>query len=88
MGLRSGSIVVLCETLERRALFATAYPTAQEQLLVEMINRGRSDPAAEATRYGISLNEGVEPEDLILPGAKQPVAVNLNLTYAAKEHSF
>ena len=88
MGLRSGSIVVLCEALEGRALFATAYPTAQEQLLVEMINRGRSDPAAEATRYGISLNEGVEPEDLILPGAKQPVAVNLNLTYAAKEHSF
>ena len=88
MGLRSRYVVNSCEPLEGRALYATAYPSAQEQLLVEMINRGRSDPAAEAARYGISLNEGVEPADLIVPSAKQPLAINLNLTYAAKEHSF
>ena len=59
MGLWYRSVVVSCEALERRALFAVAYPTPQEQLLVELINRGRADPPAEAARFGIDLNEGV-----------------------------
>ncbi|MDQ3440372.1 MAG: CAP domain-containing protein [Planctomycetota bacterium] len=89
MGLQSRSVVVFCEPLEGRALLAgIAYPSAQEQLLVEMINRGRADPAAEAARYGIDLNEGVDPGETIYESPKQPLAINLNLTYAAKEHSF
>lgn len=76
------------EKLERRTLFAAiAYPSADEQLLVELINRGRADPLAEAARYGIALNEGIAPGDTIDAVPKQPLAINLNLTYAAREHS-
>ena len=32
--------------------------TPQEQLMLELINRARMDPNAEAARYGIALNEG------------------------------
>ena len=88
MGLWYRSVVVSCEALERRALFAVAFPTPQEQLLVEMINRGRADPLAEAARYDIDLNEGVDPGAPISATPKQPLAINLNLAYAAKEHSF
>ena len=45
--------------LESRRLFAAVYPSNYEQYLVELINRGRANPAAEASRYGIDLNEGL-----------------------------
>ena len=35
--------------------------TALEQMLLELINRARLDPAAEAARFGIDLNEGLAP---------------------------
>ena len=47
----------LAEPLEPRRLFAAAYPTNFEQYMVELINRGRADPVAEAHRYNIALNE-------------------------------
>ncbi len=87
MGLSYRPVVVSCELLEPRALFAIAYPTAQEQLIVELINRGREDPEAEAARYGIGLNEGVPSDKTISPEAKQPLAINLNLTSSARTHS-
>jgi Ca2+-binding RTX toxin-like protein len=88
MSLRYPSAVVFLEELERRSLLTIAYPSAQDQLIVELINRGRADPMAEAARYGIALNEGVPLADTIYATAKQPVAINLNLTSAAQEHSF
>lgn len=42
----------------------SASPTAQEQLLIELINRARMDPAGEAARYGIDLNQGLAPGTL------------------------
>ena len=33
--------------------------TPQEQLMLELINRARMDPAGEAARQGISLNQGL-----------------------------
>jgi len=33
--------------------------SAAEQYLLEMINRARLDPQAEAERYGLSLNAGL-----------------------------
>jgi hypothetical protein len=83
MSYRIASTVVSLEELERRSLFAASFPTAQDQLVVELINRGRADPAAGAVRYGIALNEGVDAGSTISTTAKQPVAINLNLTSAA-----
>ena len=33
--------------------------TAAEQYLLELINRARLDPQAEADRYGVGLNSGL-----------------------------
>ncbi|MGB7159551.1 MAG: CAP domain-containing protein [Tepidisphaeraceae bacterium] len=87
MSLSYPHTVVSLEKLERRALFAAVFPTAGEQLIVELINRGRADPAAEAARYGIPLNEGVPTGSIISTDPKQPLAINPNLTDAARDHS-
>ncbi len=63
-----------------------AGPGDYEQYLLELINRGRADPAAEAARYGIDLNEGLAP-GTISSDPKQPLAPNGNLVDAARAHS-
>ncbi|NLS94332.1 MAG: hypothetical protein GXX96_19405 [Planctomycetaceae bacterium] len=65
---------------------AGAEPTAYEQYLLELINRGRLDPSAEAARYGIDLNEDINP-GTISTDAKQPLAFSPFLISAAREHS-
>ncbi|MGB9366676.1 MAG: FG-GAP-like repeat-containing protein [Xanthobacteraceae bacterium] len=60
--------------------------SALEQMLLELINRARLDPAAEAARFGISLNEGLAP-NTISPISKQPLAMNEALLSAARAHS-
>ncbi len=74
------------ERLEPRQLLAVVFPTNNEQYEVELINRARADPAAEAARFGISLNEGL-PAGTISTAAKQPVAINPFITDAARKHS-
>lgn len=61
-------------------------PTAQEVLVNELINRARFDPTAEATRYGIGLNDGITGTP-ITADRKPPIALNLLLTDAARVHS-
>lgn len=61
-------------------------PNAYEQLMLEMINRGRADPLADAARYGIDLNEGLAP-GTISSAAKQPLALNEFLIDSARAHS-
>jgi hypothetical protein len=63
-----------------------AKPTAQEQYMMELVNRARMVPAAEAALYGIGLNQGLSP-GTISGGSKQPLAFNLNLIDAARNHS-
>ncbi|MDJ0554022.1 MAG: CAP domain-containing protein [Microcoleaceae cyanobacterium MO_207.B10] len=71
-----------------------AQPTAQDQLMLELINRARLDPDAEANRYDANLyenniadlNEGLSP-GTISNTSKQPLAFNLDLNDAAKAHS-
>ncbi len=60
--------------------------TAAEQYLLELINRGRLDPAAEAARFGISLNAGLD-SGTISTSAKQVLAHNTKLETAATGHS-
>ncbi len=63
-----------------------ATPTAREQYIVELINRARSDPAAEAARQGIGLNDDLAP-GTITTTAKQPVAISPLLVDSANAHS-
>jgi uncharacterized protein YkwD len=66
---------------------AIAYPSAQDQYMLELINKGRFDPQAEANLYlDGDLNEGLAA-DTISTTAKQPLAFNLNLNAAAEGHS-
>ena len=61
-------------------------PTAQEVLVVELVNRARANPEAEATRFGIGLNDGITGTP-ITAAAKQPLAHNLFLIDSARTHS-
>lgn len=55
--------------------------------MLELINRARANPQAEADRtLGGDLNEGLSP-GTISTAAKQPLAFNLNLNAAAEGHS-
>lgn len=84
------------ETLQRRELMASdvlvsVQPpidvSAEEQLMIELVNRARAAPGAEAARYGIDLNAGLSGNNLISPNAKQPLAPVSVLQVAASRHS-
>lgn len=60
-------------------------PTDAEQYLLELVNRARADPAAEAARFNIDLNEGLDPGTLS-PSPKPPLALTRFLLKAAREH--
>ena len=60
--------------------------TASEQLMLELINLARLDPACEAQRLGIDLNAGL-PAGSITANPKQPLAFNDLLVTAARHHS-
>jgi hypothetical protein len=59
--------------------------TVAEQYLLELLNRARLDPAAEAARYGIGLNDGLAA-GAINTTAKQVLAPNAALEAAAIGH--
>ncbi|MEQ1519856.1 MAG: CAP domain-containing protein [Aestuariivirga sp.] len=61
-------------------------PTAQEQLFLELINRARLDPAAEAARYGIDLNAGLTA-GTISTAQKQVLTFNEFLNDSADAHT-
>ena len=60
--------------------------TAAEQYLLELINRARLDPAAEAKRLSINLNDSLAPGS-IDASSKQVLAPNALLETAAIAHS-
>lgn len=67
--------------------------TQNEQLFLELVNRARLDPAAEAERYGIGLNDPTpgnptdEPSQVLTADPKQPLAHNPLLALASTRHS-
>ncbi len=61
-------------------------PTPEEQAHLEAINRARANPALEAARLHIDLNEG-PPEKLISDAPLPPLKFNEKLTRAARGHS-
>ncbi len=74
------------EPMETRMLLSAAEPTALDQYMIELINRARLNPAAEAARFGIDLNEGLAPGTLG-DEAREPIAINLFATSAAQKHT-
>ena len=68
--------------LEARILLTVS---AQEQLFLELINRARANPTAEAARFGIDLNEGLAAGTLST-GARQPLALNDSLQTSIQGH--
>jgi Ca2+-binding RTX toxin-like protein len=63
-----------------------AQPTAYEQYFLELVNRARANPGAEASRLGIDLNQGLAA-GTIANTAKQPLAMNQLLNDSAQAHS-
>ncbi|WP_299345391.1 DUF4214 domain-containing protein [uncultured Maritalea sp.] len=63
-----------------------AFPTATEQYMLELINKARSDPNAEAARLGIDLNKDLTP-GTINGNAKAPLAFSTFLNVSADKHS-
>lgn len=57
-----------------------------EQLVIELINRARANPAAEAARLGIDLNQGL-PAGTVSTSPKQPLAPHQLLIDTAAAHS-
>ncbi|MEL6518912.1 MAG: CAP domain-containing protein [Pseudomonadota bacterium] len=60
--------------------------TAAEQYLLELINRARLDPLAEAARYNLPLNTGL-PAGTITGSAREPLAHDTQLEAASESHS-
>ncbi|MFD1808957.1 hypothetical protein ACFSHQ_15055 [Gemmobacter lanyuensis] len=59
--------------------------TALEQYAIELVNRARLDPLAEARRFGFDLNAGLSP-GTIDGTARQVLAPNELLAAAANRH--
>ena len=57
-----------------------------EQLMLELINRARGNPAREAAYFGIDLNEGLAAGTIPV-SAVQPLAWNEKLSSAAESHN-
>lgn len=74
------------EPLELRLVLSPVNMTDNEQLLLELVNRARGNPSAEAVRYGIGLNDGL-PANTISSAAKQPLAPHQVLVNVAGAHS-
>ena len=76
------------ESLEPRLALTAITMTANDQLLLELINRARANPLAEVARIdGISdLNAGLPP-GTISSTPKQPLAPHPALVAAATDHS-
>jgi hypothetical protein len=81
----ASSVEVSVEILDDTAA-AAAGPTDLEQYYLELVNRARADPATEAARFGIDLNEGLAPGTLGAE-ARQPLAYDAQLTEAARAHA-
>ncbi|MCL4206744.1 MAG: CAP domain-containing protein [Pirellulaceae bacterium] len=72
--------------LTAQPLTEAGLPSIHEQYLLELINRGRSNPVTEAARYSIGLNDGLSP-GTISTQAKPPLAFSTELIAAAQGHS-
>lgn len=92
--IRSGLRPLALESLEyrfARAGVVTVAPTIditpEEQLTLELVNRARANPAAEAQRYGIDLNANLQTGQSISSESKPPLLPRNSLQMASRLHS-
>ena len=74
------------EKFEERVLLSVNNLSDYDQLLIELINRARANPTAEANRYGIDLNQDLAP-GTIPATPKPPLAPHQSLVDAAGLYS-
>ncbi len=74
------------DSLEARLLLTAPSMSESEQYMLELINRARANPTAEADRYGITLNKDLAA-GTITTDPKQPLAPQQNLINVAGTHS-
>ncbi len=75
------------ESLEQRIVLSSFSWTSEEVYLVELVNRARADPAAEAIRTGIDLTADLTAGELAKLVPSEPLALQSSLTLAARQHS-
>ncbi len=87
--LRLSLIIVVALAVRSAAANGGLPPIEQsewDQYLLELTNRARADPDAEAARFGIDLNEGLTP-GTIASGPRQPLAFHGVASRAAYLHT-
>jgi uncharacterized protein YkwD len=77
----------LFESLEPRLVLADFSWTSEEVYLVELVNRARADPSAEALRTGVDLTAELSAEELARLVPSEPLALHPALTVASRAHS-
>jgi len=61
--------------------------SADEQYVLEVINRARANPTAEGVRLGIDITEGLSPSVAAEVGPRPPLALSSILLGTARAHS-
>lgn len=75
------------EPLEARNLLSGYAWTNDEVYLLELVNRARANPMAEAARLGIDLTQSLTAAEIALLVPSEPLALNAFLTNAARAQS-
>jgi hypothetical protein len=78
-------LVLLPPLAKAAVLYDSGDPTPAEQLVLEYVNRARTDPVAEGQRLGIDIHEGVANPSFV--GPRPPLAMNKILLSIAQAHS-
>lgn len=87
------SVVLMAACLGHQVLSATPQrfdhgnPTNYEQLLLELVNKARANPEAEAARLKIGLNDNLPKDRRITTTPKQPLPFHPALIAASRAHS-
>lgn len=83
-----GAGVFGCEALESRTLLSAAFSwTSEEVYMLELVNRARANPVAEGQRLGLDLAAALTPGELARLVPQEPLALNRELTLAARRHA-
>lgn len=83
---RGGNAGVLFESLEERRVLSFSW-SSEEVYLVELVNRARANPQAEALRTGVDLEADLSSGELANLVPSEPLALNGPLTLASRQHS-
>ena len=77
----------LAEEPKEQTRYDAGEPTAEEQYVLQVINRGRSDPGAEGKRLNVDLAESLNRQEKARLEPLPPLAMNAKLLELARAHS-